>query len=468
MRAAMESGSFLFWYFLILQILIPRFTIAVDTITPTQPLAQNQTLVSAGGVFQLGFFSPDGNSSGLYVGIWYKEIQDKTIVWVANRDKPITNSTGFLKIGEDGNINLVDGTGNSIWSSSNQSVRGNTIAQLLDSGNLVLRRENDENPENYLWESFEYPTDTSLVCNCPVGFKPRNQQAWSLRDGSCGCFRCQGELDNSTYPISSSKVATKIEDEVLRERSSSRSCDEISEESSRVIKFTIPKGELDNDCELDNNEIHKLAKDLLVMNGSGDMLTVGEFHLNIVLAVSFNNALRYVSENVFAFDGEYFILWNDIATLNNNEMICTTVIDGWCLLMNRTQDNMKCYFFGIGFSISSLPFLFSCWVVWLMLLMIRALSFLNYATCAATISSRCFCFLILDRCPDSQFDCILFRFISFIAPCMSPSDLDPEFWIWVDSDDGTPSSATTTTIRRDGDFFTPGQAFRANRKGWKR
>nr|GMC64003.1 receptor-like serine/threonine-protein kinase SD1-8 [Ipomoea batatas] len=156
MRAAMESGSFLFWYFLILQILIPRFTIAVDTITPTQPLAQNQTLVSAGGVFQLGFFSPGGNFGGLYVGIWYKEIQDRTIVWVANRDKPITNSTGFLKIGEDGNINLVDGTRNSIWSSSNQSVRGNTIAQLLDSGNLVLRRENDENPENYLWESFDY------------------------------------------------------------------------------------------------------------------------------------------------------------------------------------------------------------------------------------------------------------------------------------------------------------------------
>nr|GMD10212.1 receptor-like serine/threonine-protein kinase SD1-8 [Ipomoea batatas] len=162
MRAAMESGSFLFWYFLILQILIPTFTIAVDTITPTQPLAQNQTLVSAGGVFQLGFFSPGGNSGGLYIGIWYKEIQDRTIVWVANRDKPMTNSTGFLKIGEDGNINLVDGTGNSIWLSSNQSVRGNTVAQLLDSGNLVLRRENDENPGNYLWESFDYPTDTLL------------------------------------------------------------------------------------------------------------------------------------------------------------------------------------------------------------------------------------------------------------------------------------------------------------------
>nr|GLL39943.1 uncharacterized protein LOC109153947 [Ipomoea trifida] len=65
----------------------------------------------------------------------------------------------------------------------------------------------------------------------------------------------QGELDNSTYPISSSKVATEFEDEVLRERSSGRSCDEINEKSSRVNKFTIPKG------EFDNNETHKLAKD---------------------------------------------------------------------------------------------------------------------------------------------------------------------------------------------------------------
>ncbi|XP_019157380.1 PREDICTED: uncharacterized protein LOC109153947 [Ipomoea nil] len=50
-------------------------------------------------------------------------------------------------------------------------------------------------------------------------------------------------------------VATKFEDEVPRERSSSRGCDEINEESSRVTKFTISKGELDND------EIHKMAKD---------------------------------------------------------------------------------------------------------------------------------------------------------------------------------------------------------------
>nr|GMC54414.1 G-type lectin S-receptor-like serine/threonine-protein kinase At4g27290 [Ipomoea batatas] len=34
--------------------------------------------------------------------------------------------------------------------------------QLLDSGNLVVRDAGDENPENFFWQSFDYPTDTYL------------------------------------------------------------------------------------------------------------------------------------------------------------------------------------------------------------------------------------------------------------------------------------------------------------------
>ena len=38
----------------------------------------------------------------------------------------------------------------------------NPIAQLLDSGNLVVRDANDDNPDNFLWQSFQHPTDTLL------------------------------------------------------------------------------------------------------------------------------------------------------------------------------------------------------------------------------------------------------------------------------------------------------------------
>ncbi|KAL8228664.1 hypothetical protein R6Q57_013564 [Mikania cordata] len=133
---------------------------ATDTITPTKPLTGNQTLVSNREVFELGFF--DTGNGNLYVGIWYKQIKPKTVVWVANRDTPLDSSSGKLSIEDNGNIILLNQAETTVWK-SNQSVPAvNTVAQLLDSGNFVLRLVNDENPENYIWESFKNPTDTLL------------------------------------------------------------------------------------------------------------------------------------------------------------------------------------------------------------------------------------------------------------------------------------------------------------------
>ncbi|KAI3716914.1 hypothetical protein L1987_68142 [Smallanthus sonchifolius] len=141
-------------------ILSPVLSIATDTITPTKPLTSNQTLVSSSQVFELGFFDP-GNGNW-YLGIWYKQIQPLTCVWVGNRNTPVDSSSCKLTIGENGDIILLNQAETAVWT-SNQSVPAvNTVAQLLDSGNFVLRSENDENPENYIWESFNNPTDTLL------------------------------------------------------------------------------------------------------------------------------------------------------------------------------------------------------------------------------------------------------------------------------------------------------------------
>ncbi|GJR19872.1 receptor-like serine/threonine-protein kinase SD1-8 [Tanacetum coccineum] len=81
----------------------------------------------------------------------------------ANRDTSLTSVSGSLAIGEDGNVIILDEVENMVWSSNQSFVGVNRIvAQLLDSGNFVIRRENDENPSNYLWQSFENPTDTLL------------------------------------------------------------------------------------------------------------------------------------------------------------------------------------------------------------------------------------------------------------------------------------------------------------------
>ncbi|GJX21594.1 receptor-like serine/threonine-protein kinase SD1-8 [Tanacetum coccineum] len=165
-------------FIFILTLMSPFMSLAIDIITPTRPLTINQTLVSNGNVFELGFFSTSVNKN-LYVGIWYKQIQERTYVWVANRDNPITTSSGELKIGENGNIILVDQSETSVWSSNRSVPVVNTVTQLLNNGNFVLRSENDENPENYIWQSFDYPTDT-LLPEMKLGRSRKTGNTWFL------------------------------------------------------------------------------------------------------------------------------------------------------------------------------------------------------------------------------------------------------------------------------------------------
>ncbi|KAJ9671827.1 hypothetical protein PVL29_025502 [Vitis rotundifolia] len=134
---------------------------AVDTITQAQSIGDGETIVSAGGDFELGFFSP-GSSKNRYLGIWYKKISTGTVVWVANRDVLLNDSSGTLKLDERGTLVLLNKANMTIWSSNSSRSVQSPVAQLLDTGNLVVRNENDSDPENFLWQSFDYPGDTFL------------------------------------------------------------------------------------------------------------------------------------------------------------------------------------------------------------------------------------------------------------------------------------------------------------------
>nr|XP_043619430.1 receptor-like serine/threonine-protein kinase SD1-8 [Erigeron canadensis] len=175
--------------FILSVLIFPSFSLAIDTVTSSNPLTINQTLVSKGDVFELGFINP-ADKGNLYVAIWYKNVEPRVYVWVANRDNPITSSNGtILTIGENGNIVLLSNneTGvTGVWS-SNQSVSGpNTVAQLLDDGNFVLRPENNDDPESYIWQSFHYPTDTLL---------PGMKLGWT-RDAGVNRFLQSWKSDN--------------------------------------------------------------------------------------------------------------------------------------------------------------------------------------------------------------------------------------------------------------------------------
>nr|KYP35754.1 Putative serine/threonine-protein kinase receptor [Cajanus cajan] len=119
-----------------------------------------KTLVSKGGKFELGFFSP-GSSQKRYLGIWYKNIRIQTVVWVANRENPINDSSGILTVNSTGNLVLTQNE-SLVWYTNSHKQAQNPVVELLDSGNLVIRNEGDTDTEGYLWQSFDYPSDTLL------------------------------------------------------------------------------------------------------------------------------------------------------------------------------------------------------------------------------------------------------------------------------------------------------------------
>ncbi|KAK7290956.1 hypothetical protein RIF29_05765 [Crotalaria pallida] len=131
----------------------------LTTISSNQTLSGDQTLVSEGGIFELGFFQP-GNSSNYYIGMWYKKVSERTIVWVANREKPVSDkNTANLTI-LAGNLVILDESQTQVWSTNLSSpTSGSVVAILLDNGNLILR---DSNASDSLWQSFDHQTDTFL------------------------------------------------------------------------------------------------------------------------------------------------------------------------------------------------------------------------------------------------------------------------------------------------------------------
>nr|GMC47518.1 G-type lectin S-receptor-like serine/threonine-protein kinase At4g27290 [Ipomoea batatas] len=137
------------------------FCTSADTITPDHPITDGTTIVSAGGNFELGFFSP-GKSKNRYVGIWYSKIPTKDVVWVANRDTPLNNTSGKLILKDNGILVLLNGSKEEIWSSNSSISLKNPVAQLSDTGNLVVRAGNDHSSENSSWQSFDYPGNTLL------------------------------------------------------------------------------------------------------------------------------------------------------------------------------------------------------------------------------------------------------------------------------------------------------------------
>ncbi|EEC78081.1 hypothetical protein OsI_17557 [Oryza sativa Indica Group] len=169
--------SLTFFFMVLLTLGTSAAGVASDTLSNGRNLTDGNTLVSAGGSFTLGFFSL-GLPSRRYLAIWFSESADA--VWVANRDSPLNDTAGVLVNNGAGGLVLLDGSGRAAWSSNTTGKSSSaTAAQLLESGNLVVRERDQLNTGVFIWQSFDHPSNT-LIAGMRLGNNRQTGDAWFL------------------------------------------------------------------------------------------------------------------------------------------------------------------------------------------------------------------------------------------------------------------------------------------------
>lgn len=172
--------------FLVIFLPILCWSLETDTITSSIVIKDPESIVSPKQVFKLGFFTPN-NTTKRYLGVFYA-VSEETVVWVANRDRPLNDSSGAVTISEDGDLVLTNGRNETVWSSNATTSPMNTSLQILDTGNLLLR---NNATGNTIWESFSRPSDVFLPTmrisdNTKTGKKvlvSSWKNAWDPQDG---------------------------------------------------------------------------------------------------------------------------------------------------------------------------------------------------------------------------------------------------------------------------------------------
>ncbi|CAA3018437.1 putative receptor protein kinase ZmPK1 [Olea europaea var. sylvestris] len=163
----------------------------------------NTLITSPDNSFNCGFYALPG-SNAYWFAIWFTNSKDKTVVWTANRDRPVSSRGSRVSIRGDGTMVLTDVDGSVKWQTNTTSTDV-VAAELLNTGNLVLKNLQGE----ILWQSFDVPTDTLL----PSQRLTKNKRLTSLlRKGSfeSGYFNLYFGADNVLTLISDSPETSSI------------------------------------------------------------------------------------------------------------------------------------------------------------------------------------------------------------------------------------------------------------------
>ncbi|XP_047317246.1 G-type lectin S-receptor-like serine/threonine-protein kinase At2g19130 [Impatiens glandulifera] len=197
-----KNHSF-FFFFLLCFSSINRLSHGGNTISANETLSGDQTIISSSGIFVLGFFNP-GNSTKNYIGMWYNNITPQTVVWVANRETPISDRySSSLRI-LNGSLVLLNESQSPIWSTTHDTPNFSPPLEAIlgDDGNLVLK----DRSNSTVWQSFDHPVHTWLPGG-KISYNKRTNThqiltSWkNSEDPSPGLYSLELDANNSQYLI---------------------------------------------------------------------------------------------------------------------------------------------------------------------------------------------------------------------------------------------------------------------------
>ncbi|KAL2932248.1 putative receptor protein kinase ZmPK1 [Bienertia sinuspersici] len=105
-------------------------------------------LISNDKTFICGFYTLNDTTNAYYFGIWFTNSKERTLVWIANRKKPVNGHGSRLTLRKDGALVLTDLDGSLVWQTNTSSVENHKLISkaspnILNHGYYSLFFDND-------------------------------------------------------------------------------------------------------------------------------------------------------------------------------------------------------------------------------------------------------------------------------------------------------------------------------------